>query len=104
MEEHPGLTRRQILRTGTLAGATAAWIAPSATVHAMSQALAEPTSGERIPPDDDSEEQPETTTPKDDDQPSEPTDDRSEEEEEEEEEHLIGADSGCGRLRARAPG
>ena len=66
MGEQEGLTRRQLLRAGTLAGATVAWIAPSATVHAMSSSLAEATSGEGQPPPEDppseepSENQPET--------------------------------------------
>jgi hypothetical protein len=41
-----GMTRRQMLRAGTVVGATAVWIAPAATVHAMTESLAQATSGE----------------------------------------------------------
>lgn len=41
-----GITRRQMLRAGTIVGATAVWIAPTATVHAMTESLAQATSGE----------------------------------------------------------
>lgn len=83
MGEQEGLTRRQLLRAGTLAGATVAWIAPSTTVHAMTSSLAEATSGERQPPPEDSpseepsENQPETPdndTPRSDDDPSDDID------------------------------
>lgn len=49
-----------------------AWVAPSATVHAMTSSLAEATSGEPQPPPEDgrSEETPEIDTPRSDDDPS----------------------------------
>ena len=45
-----GMTRRQMLRAGTVVGATAVWIAPAATVHAMTESLAQATSGETTHP------------------------------------------------------
>lgn len=67
-----------------------AWVAPSATVHAMTSSLAEATSGEPQPPPEDgrSEETPEIDTPRSDDDPpgdgvpeeSDPSDDSASEE------------------------
>lgn len=52
-----GISRRQMLRRGTLVGATALWIAPSASVYAMTESMAQATSGTTSPT------QPEATNP-----------------------------------------
>lgn len=68
------MTRREMLRAGTLGGATAVWMAPAATIHAMSQTVAEPTSGLSNPDEPDTTKETTGTTQHETTEPTEPRD------------------------------